>query len=415
MRDTSSKGSSVVVDLGTASTKAGWAQNGEPDLCFPSVVGRGRHKNAMKTLGLRDSYVGRQAQTLQGILSLRSPIKQGCVQHWDDLETLWEYIWEREVVISGISNLEPADHQVLLSVPPLCSPADWRKLTEMLLEGAGVGGVYLANKTVLSMYGGGRTTGICVDSGEDMTYIVPCWEGTPLPNATLILKLGGKHITDRLLGQLANGKYSFPDDTFLLWKRSGKRAGHNKFCVASRRDIVQEAKERFCAFSEFAVGTDNQTSFKLEDEQVLRLPDGNMVVVGEESVTAPELMFQPSLIKKKCVGLHELVMEAVGRCEEKVRPRLLSNIMLTGGNTLISGLDKRLENELVKTLPPGLEKAAVRVTAQRGRENFTWSGGAHLTSLDSFQRLWLTKNDYMETGVTLDVQEDNVYEQAAAS
>ena len=71
-----------------------------------------------------------------------------------------------------------------------------------MLEGAGMGGVYLANKSVLSMYGGGRTTGICVDSGEDMTYIVPCWEGTPLPNATLILKLGGKHVTGNYIDQL---------------------------------------------------------------------------------------------------------------------------------------------------------------------------------------------------------------------
>ena len=408
------EGSSVVVDLGTASTKAGWSHKGEPDLSFPSVVGRGRHRDAMKALGLKDSYVGRQAQTLQGILSLRSPIKQGCVQHWDDLETLWDYIWEREVANSGVSNLDPADNQVLLSVPPLCSPDDWRRLTEMLLEGAGVGGVYLANKSVLSMYGGGRTTGICVDSGEDMTYIVPCWEGTPLPNATLILKLGGKQVTDRLLGLLANGKYSFPDDTFLLWRRSGKHAG-NKFCVASKRDIVQEAKERFCVFSDRAITDGNKSSFHLDDEQVLRLPDGNMVVVGEESMTAPELMFQPKLIKKKCAGLHELVMEAVGRCDEKYRPRLLSNIVLTGGNTLISGLDKRLQKELTQMLPANMERVTVRVQAQKGRENFTWCGGAHLTSLDSFQRLWLTKNDYMETGATLNVQEGNVYEQAAAS
>ena len=77
----------------------------------------------------------------------------------------------------------------------MCSAEDWRRIAEVLLEGAGMGGVYLANKSVLSMYGSGRTTGICVDSGEDMTYIVPCWEGTPLPNATLILKLGGKHVT----------------------------------------------------------------------------------------------------------------------------------------------------------------------------------------------------------------------------
>ncbi len=46
-----------------------------------------------------------------------------------------------------------------VSVPPLCPPEDWRRLAELLLEGTGVGGVYLANKSVLSMYGGGRTTG----------------------------------------------------------------------------------------------------------------------------------------------------------------------------------------------------------------------------------------------------------------
>ena len=65
--------------------------------CFiqmvPSVVGRGRHKGAMLTLGLKDSYVGRQAQNLQGILSLRQPFRGGCVQHWDDLELLWDHVW----------------------------------------------------------------------------------------------------------------------------------------------------------------------------------------------------------------------------------------------------------------------------------------------------------------------------------
>jgi len=42
------------------------------------------------------------------------------------------------------------------------------------------------------------TLGVCVDSGADTTYIVPCWEGSPLPNATVILKLGGRQITDRV-------------------------------------------------------------------------------------------------------------------------------------------------------------------------------------------------------------------------
>jgi len=332
------------------------------------------------------------------------------------LEVLWDYIWEKEAIHSNIDNISPADHQVLVSVPPLCSAEDWRRLAELMLEGAGMGGVYLANKSVLSMYGGGRTTGICVDSGEDMTYIVPCWEGTPLPNATLILKLGGKHVTDRLLNQLSNGKYSFPDDTFLLWKRGGKGGksgsggGRNRFCVASRRDIVQEAKESFCKFSDRGIGAGN-TTFSSAEEQVLRLPDGNMVVVGEEAYTAPELMFQPNLIKKKCAGLHDLVWESVMRCDEKYRNRLLSNIVLAGGNTLMPNLDKRLQKELTKKLPPSMYNVNIRVHALKNRENFTWSGGAHLTSLESFQRLWLTKHDYLETGATLNVQEGQVYEE----
>ncbi len=44
---------SLVLDLGTANTKSGWSTKGDPNYVFPTVVGRGRHKGAMKTLGLR--------------------------------------------------------------------------------------------------------------------------------------------------------------------------------------------------------------------------------------------------------------------------------------------------------------------------------------------------------------------------
>ena len=78
---------------------------------------------------------------------------------------------------------------------------------------------------------------------------------------------------DRLLAQLSNGKYSFPDDTFLLWKKGGKAgksgsgSGRNRFCVASRRDIVQEAKERFCKFADRANLGAGGTAFSSDEEQ----------------------------------------------------------------------------------------------------------------------------------------------------
>lgn len=298
--------------------------------------------------------------------------------------------------------------KVLVSVPPLCPPADWRRLAEVFFEETGVDGIYLANKSVLAMYGGGRTTGVCVDTGEDMTYIVPCWEGTPLPNATLIQKLGGKHVTDRLLGLLSNGKYSFQDDTFLLWRRGGRGSATSRgLYVATRQEVVREAKEKFCI-----VDPVNGLKVTNNEEQVMRLPDGNIVVVGDEATSAPELMFKPELAKKSFSGLHELLYDSVMRCDEKYRSRLLGNIVLTGGNSMLPGLDKRLEAELVTLLPDNMgKKVNVRVNAQPGRENFTWRGGVHLCSLSSFQGLWLSKADYQETGATMNVQEGTVFEQ----
>ena len=87
----------LVLDLGTATTKSGWSTKSEPDFTIPSIVGHGRHKGAMLTLGLKDNYVGRQAQALQGILNVRQPFKQGSVQHWDDLELLWKHVWQQEI------------------------------------------------------------------------------------------------------------------------------------------------------------------------------------------------------------------------------------------------------------------------------------------------------------------------------
>jgi hypothetical protein len=39
------------------------------------------------------------------------------------------------------------------------------------------------------------------------------------------------------------------------------------------------------------------------------------------------------------------------RCDERLRPRLLANIVLTGGNSLLPNLNVRLQKELAEMLP----------------------------------------------------------------
>ena len=49
----------------------------------------------MEALGLQETYVGAQAQALRGILALSHPIKAGAVQDWDDMEAVWEHVYNR--------------------------------------------------------------------------------------------------------------------------------------------------------------------------------------------------------------------------------------------------------------------------------------------------------------------------------
>ena len=122
-------------------------------------------QGAMSSLGLKDCYVGCQAQTLRGILSINHPIRQGVVQDWEDLETIWEHIFHTEL------HTEASAQPLLITQQPLATQEDETKMAEILMEKLEVPAMFIANKSVMSLYGGGNMTGISVDSGHDTTYL----------------------------------------------------------------------------------------------------------------------------------------------------------------------------------------------------------------------------------------------------
>ncbi|CAN0089208.1 unnamed protein product [Laminaria digitata] len=120
--------------------------------------------------------------------------------------------------------------------------------------------------------------------------------------------------------------------------------------------------------------------------------------MGNERFHIPEVLFHPSNIGLRQMGLSEAIAACIDRCPEALRPQFYANVLLTGGNCAIPNLRERVYRDLRASAPTHCE---VNVILPEEPTLHAWRGGSLFGASPEFGSFAVSKQEYEEFGHTI--------------
>ncbi|TKR75970.1 hypothetical protein L596_017186 [Steinernema carpocapsae] len=130
-------------------------------------------------------------------------------------------------------------------------------------------------------------------------------------------------------------------------------------------------------------------------EKSYELPDGQVITIGNERFRCPEVLFQPAFIGMEQQGIHETTYFSIMKCDVDIRKDLYANTVLSGGTSMFPGIADRMQKEIQHLAPSTMK---IKIIAPPERKYSVWIGGSILASLSTFQQMWISKQEYDESG-----------------
>ncbi|XP_067636778.1 actin-related protein 10 [Eurosta solidaginis] len=345
----------VVLDIGTAYTKLGFAAEAYPRKIISSEVilsSNGRTKNVLEYKNANDLY--------------------------DQLVDFLQMIFFKHLLVI------PKERKIVIVENVVGQTIIRETLARALFRHYEVSSIMFVPLHMIALATLAVPTGVVVDMGYTETTVMPVYSRVQILRAFQDQSYGGRAVHAEIKRQLL--------------EVGVKEKYLTEF-------ILEDIKVRTCFVTTF-----ERAKLYRKGQAPVAPPSIEYPINGEEIVTIPgrlretafEIMFEESNDRD---SLPHLIFRSILNCPVDVRRSLIENIFVVGGSAIIMGLLARLKSEM-QFLAEKDEEYKVKLCGDIkfkfhktiGRENFTaWLGGSLCGGTDLIQSHSLTKEAYVKT------------------
>ncbi|KAK7470870.1 Actin-related protein 4 [Stygiomarasmius scandens] len=410
--------SALVLDIGSSSTRAGYAGDDTPKAIIPTSYGaitspdgdvQMSDSDGNPTAEKRKVYIGHSGPSLwRANMEIHNPIADGLIQDFNPIPALIRHAFEDTMRCS------PSEHPVLVTEPAWNTPANREKMAEIMFEEFQVPAFYIANTGVLNTFAAGKGSALVIDVGQTMASVIPVVDGFVLRKGLAysglpqLVYAQARHILtnptqarpaiDLTPHQLIFNKQPVELNALPIYTLREDRAAAT---TPSWRSWAEnkEVEEWVQSVAGVLDQGWNDQSAAMRPPKQYEFPTGYSTWFGAERLTVGEQFFwhSPQLMNSPGAPriIPSLISDSLRACEPELRQVLMGNVVLTGGGSLFTGFADRLANEMMRTFPHTKIHAPGNPIERRYGG---WLGGSILASLGTFHQLWISKEEWQEHG-----------------
>ena len=365
--------SPIIIDLGSSEVKAGYkTEDSIPSIRFPSYIGEPKYNKILRVSSNnkpenKEQFIGDSCEPYLGILKLRYPIKHGVISNEEDISLIFNHIFSK----LKLSQEKLSQHPLLISEPILNPKSNREKIATILFEKYNVPSLIFGYQPSLSLLAFSSTSGVIIESGDGVSQTCSIMDGCSIPSSFIRSDFGGEDVSDYMRKLLKMKGFDLISDTEKLLLHEIKRKYLH--CILDGKAEKEEKNSKYI------------------------LPDQNILQLDSEKYMACRVLFNPSLVGKNCLGLHQMATTCIEKTNAEFRDKLCNNIKLTGGNSCIKGLNEVLHNH-IKGLLPKYKNIKMKTMSSNSAAISCWMGGNIIANLGIFKELLITKKTWEEKG-----------------